>query len=389
MGLILCQKKNNFDNECSILLIKSRFFYVKRKICFAKFHQPSNPNRQPKSQTLNPNLMRICSLKNLKAKDTDLDQYFQANSVSIDPLQLYDITGKQGWFIGNPAEFQLKKKIESNGKPLKDWDIKINYGIKTGLNEAFIINTAKRDELIQLDPKSADIIKPILRGRDIKRYGYQWADLWIIATFPALKINIDDYPTVKQFLIDFGKDRLEQSGTKLPDGTKSRKKTGNKWFETQDQIGYHAEFNKEKVVYSEIVQEPQFYLDTKGEYFAEATTFLMTGERLRLVMAILHSKAGVYFFKNYYAGGGLGENGFRYKKVFLENLPIPILDTIHKQELAGQIEALVEQILMVKLENPHLEGVATQTTGVLEVQIDQLVYQLYDLTVEEIGVVEG
>ena len=95
--------------------------------------------------------MRICSLKNIKAKNTDLDQYFQANSVEIDPLQLYDITGKQGWFIGNPAEFNLKKKIESNGKPLKDWDIKIYRGVLTGLNEAFIINTTKRDELIAQD----------------------------------------------------------------------------------------------------------------------------------------------------------------------------------------------------------------------------------------------
>ena len=193
--------------------------------------------------------MLICSLKNVKAKNTDLVQYFQDNAIHIDPLQVYDPTGIKGWFIGSPAEYALKAKIEKNGKPLKDWDIKIYRGVLTGLNEAFIIDSAKRDELVALDPQSAEIIKPILRGRDIKRYGYEWAGLWIIGTFPALKLNIDDYPAIRQHLLDFGKDRLEQSSTTLSDGTKSRKKTGNQWFETQDQIAYFEEFNKEKIMY--------------------------------------------------------------------------------------------------------------------------------------------
>ena len=122
-------------------------------------------------------------------------------------------------------------------------------------------------------------------------------------------IDINDYPFIKAHL-----DQFQPALTNRSDQGKTHYNMRN--------CAYLEEFNKEKVVYSEIVQELQFYLDTKGEYFAEATTFLMTGERLRLVMAILHSKAGVYFFKNYYAGGGLGENGFRYKKAFLENLPI-------------------------------------------------------------------
>lgn len=103
--------------------------------------------------------------------------------------------------------------IISSGKPLKDWDITINYGIKTGFNEAFIIDGATKDRLIAEDPKSAEIIKPLLRGRDIKRYSYAFADKWLIATFPALKLNIDEYPAVKKYLEQF-RPGIDQTGDK-------------------------------------------------------------------------------------------------------------------------------------------------------------------------------
>lgn len=165
---------------------------------------------------------------------------------------------KDVWVILNPIEQSIRKKIEKFGTPLKDWNISINYGIKTGCNEAFIIDGAKRAELIAADPKSDEIIRPILRGRDIKRNGYEFADLWLICTFPSLRLNIDDYPAIRDWLsggswtlektkgnpptpLGTGKLRLEQSGrSHLVDGIsfKSRKKTNNKWFETQDSIAY-------------------------------------------------------------------------------------------------------------------------------------------------------
>jgi len=86
---------------------------------------------------------------------------------------------------------------------------------------------------------------------------------------------------------------------------------------------YMDDFNRQKIMYSEIVQQPQFYLDKNGEFFAEATAFILTGEHLEYLYHILHSKATTYFFKTFYAGGGLGENGYRYKKAFLEKLPVP------------------------------------------------------------------
>ena len=114
--------------------------------------------------------------------------------------------------ILSPIEQRIKAKIEAVGTPLKDWDINIYRGILTGYNEAFIVDGKKKDELIAKDPKSAEIIRPLLRGRDIKRYGYEYADLHIITTFPSLKIDVDKYPAVKQHLLSFGYDRLKQTG---------------------------------------------------------------------------------------------------------------------------------------------------------------------------------
>ena len=129
-----------------------------------------------------------------------------------------DFSTSDSWVVLSPIEQSIKRKIEAVGTPLKDWDIQINYGIKTGCNEAFIIDTAKRNEILdncqteEERKRTEELIRPILRGRDIKRYGYEWAELWLIATFPSRHYNIEDYPAVKQYLLSFGIERLEQTG---------------------------------------------------------------------------------------------------------------------------------------------------------------------------------
>ena len=218
--------------------------------------------------------------------------------------------------ILSEIEQRIKAKIEAIGTPLKEWDIQINYGIKTGFNDAFIINREKRAELIAQDPKSAEIIRPILRGRDIKRYGYDFADLYLINTHNGVKekgikrIHIEDYPAVKAHL-DLYYPQLEK-----------RADQGDTPYNLRN-CAYIEDFFKEKLLYSEIVKEPQFFLDKNGQFFAEATIFIMTGENLEYLYHLLHSKTITYFFKTFYAGGGLGGDGYRYKKVFLEKLPIP------------------------------------------------------------------
>jgi hypothetical protein len=227
-----------------------------------------------------------------------------------------DFSKKDSWIILSPIEQSIKQKIEAIGTPLKDWDINIYRGILTGYNEAFIIDGKTKDKLIAEDAKSAEIIRPILRGRDIKRYSYDFADLWLINTHNGIKekgikpINIDDYPAIKKHLDQFYSE-LEK-----------RADQGTTPYNLRN-CAYMEDFYKQKIMYSEIVREPQFYLDNEGKYFPEATSFILTGNHLDYLCDLLHSKAVTYFFKTFYAGGGLGESGYRYKKAFLELLPIP------------------------------------------------------------------
>ena len=169
-----------------------------------------------------------------------------------------DFATSDSWVILSPIEQSIKKKIEAVGTPLKDWDINIYRGVLTGCNEAFIIDSEKRDEILancQTEDerqRTAELIRPILRGRDIKRYGYDWANIYLIATFPSRHYDIDRYPAVKQYLLSFGIERLEQTGkTHIVDGekVKARKKTSNKWFETQDSISYWDVYKCSKSVY--------------------------------------------------------------------------------------------------------------------------------------------
>ncbi|MEO0238048.1 MAG: N-6 DNA methylase, partial [candidate division WOR-3 bacterium] len=233
-------------------------------------------------------------LKGLTLQKTDkqsIEQQIKVNSVTIKKLT------KDVWFIGSSAEQRLKDKIEKIGKPLKLWDVNIFYGIKTGLNEAFIITTEKRNEILanckdkEERKRTEAIIKPILRGRDIKRYYYEWAGLWVIGTFPALNLNIEEYPSLKKYFLDnFDIRQLEQSGKKYPNlGFDARKKTGNKWFETQDQIAYYPEFEKEKVVWTPVNSEYSFTILPKGLYFNNSV-FMITECKPKYVCAIFNSK---------------------------------------------------------------------------------------------------
>ncbi|WRF79450.1 class I SAM-dependent DNA methyltransferase [Helicobacter pylori] len=310
----------------------------------------------------------------------------------------------ESFIFANATLLDLMDKIESVGTPLKDWDIQINYGIKTGANEAFIIPTEKRDAILkncddlQKDEKgmsererTKELIKPILRGKDIKRYSYEWADLWVIFIpwhFPNtnnpknMEENEQDfsihYPIIYAHLLSH-KDKLLK---------RNKDETGKRyeWYCLQRwAANYYQDFEKEKIVYGEIVQEPRFYLDNLecelGGFYAEATSFILTGEHLHYLLGMLHSKLITFAFKTFYAGGGLGESGYRYKKAFIERLPIPQITT-KNQELADKITDGAKQILVLKEKDPK-----ANTQG-LEKEIDALVYQLYHLTDEEIKIIE-
>lgn len=228
----------------------------------------------------------------------------------------------ESFIFANATLLDLRDKIESIGTPLKDWDIQINYGIKTGANEAFIITTEKREEILNACKTQEErecterLIKPILRGKDIKRYSYEWAHLWVIATFPSLKLDIDDYPSLKTYLSQF-RPKIDQSGEKG-----CRKKTSNQWFETQDTIAYHGDFEKEKIVYPCIMaKEPCFVYEEKG-FYAPAPANIITGDKIEIkyITALLNSKCIYFAMRKFYMGGGIeGE----LKTNNLEKIPIP------------------------------------------------------------------
>ncbi|GAA7414456.1 class I SAM-dependent DNA methyltransferase [Helicobacter pylori] len=286
----------------------------------------------------------------------------------------------ESFIFADATLLDLRDKMESVGTPLKDWGIQIYRGILTGCNEAFIIPTEKREEILnacktQEERKRTEtLIKPILRGKDIKRYSYEWADLWVIATFPSLKLDIDDYPSLKTYLSQF-RPRIDQSGEKG-----CRKKTSNQWFETQDTIAYHGDFEKEKIVYPCIMaKEPCFVYEEKG-FYAPAPANIITGDKteIQYITALLNSKCIYFAMRKFYMGGGIeGE----LKTNNLEKIPIPKI-TPKNQELARKITDGAKAILEAKEKDPKAN------TQRLEKEIDALVYQLYNLTDEEIKIIE-
>ena len=253
--------------------------------------------------------------------------------------------------------------------------MRFNYGIKTGYNEAFIIDNRTKEALVAEDPKSAEILKPVVRGRDIRRYTADWKDLWLIATFPAAGVSIDDYPAVKKHLLAFGKARLEQSGKRLSDGTRSRKKTNNAWYEMQDACAYHADFSKEKLLWIELVNRGRFAYDDSGLY-GEATTFLLTGGSIKYLCAVLNAKLIRWCLENMAPTSGMGT--LRWKKVYVERLPIPRVPSSNQQPF----DRMVDRVLRAIQIDPN------SNTADAEAEIDQMVYQLYGLTASEISAVE-
>ncbi|HEC2787523.1 TPA: Eco57I restriction-modification methylase domain-containing protein [Campylobacter jejuni] len=292
---------------------------------------------------------------------------------------------KESFTFSDENTSALKAKIERIGTPLKEWyGLNIYRGILTGYNEAFIITTEKRNEILANckdeaeKERTAKLMRKMLRGRDIKRYSYEWAGLWVIGTFPSLKIDIEQYPALKQYLSQF-LPRIEQSGEKG-----CRKKTSNKWFETQDSIAYYEEFEKEKIVYPNMNKEFIAFFD--NEFFLlNQKCFILSHQsnnkkELLYLTALLNSNVNFYCFKQ--IGAKLGASGYEMSKIFVEKLPIPKINS-KNQKIADELINLADEILKAKEQDKNAN------TQELENKINSLVYKLYNLTEEEIKIIEG
>ena len=309
-----------------------------------------------------------------------------------------DFNSSDSWVILSPIEQSIKRKIEAVGTPLKDWDIQINYGIKTGFNDAFIISTEKRNEILanckdeDERQRTAELIRPILRGRDIKRYGYDWANLYLISTFPACHYDIDKYPAVKNYLLSFEKENLRDAGYdwvadnyladfckqklaqtgkfieidgkritigKTPE--KARKKTSNKWFETQDSISYWEDLYRPKITWGNLNLKGTYSYAPEGMFINAPSPFIAT--KNMALLHILNSTIADYYIRSL----GVTRNGgyFEYKPMFVEKLPVP--------------QTGLDSLMSYPKQPSHEQ----------EIEISVIIYQLYGLSQQEIDYLEN
>ena len=284
----------------------------------------------------------------------------------------------ESWVILSEIEQRIKTKIEAVGTPLKDWDINIYRGILTGCNEAFIIDKVKKEEILancqtnEERQKTAEIIRPILRGRDIKRYGYEFADLYLLfipwhfplhlakpeikgASLEAEKTFENQYPAIYNHLLQFKKE--------LSNRNKAETGIRYEWYALQRWgANYWEDFSKQKIVYSNMCSEPSFYLDENG-FLTNQKCFILTGEYLKFLIVFFNSTLFKYTFWDNFPV--LGAKGRELSKIFM--IEIPVIKP------PKEIEIKISNLLDYQNYN----------------EINKLIYELYNLTDEEISFIEN
>jgi type I restriction-modification system DNA methylase subunit len=349
--------------------------------------------------------------------------------------------GEDEWSIQPYNDSQKLEQMKLNATELKDLPILIYRGILTGYNDAFYINEDTRNKLIAADARSAELIKPMVRGRDISAYvitGFEY----LIGTFPSLKLDIEHYPAIKEHLLSFGYDRLKQTGD-----NGARKKTSGKWFETQDSISYHDDFAKPKIVYPNMTSVFPFMYDETG-LLSNDKSFILTilddSVSLLFLTAVFNSSMAKLWI--WYNCPELQGGTREIRKVYFEHFPVPhaneeqtatlALCATERTRLTANMETLTSKFqrsiqrkfkleeLPGKLQNwyllPYAEFISELAKKKVKLslkeetewetffleeakqalalkseidktdkEIDGMVYELYGLTEEEIGIVEG
>ncbi len=275
--------------------------------------------------------------------------------------QSFHVAQKQltsdGWRLESPEVLRLLDKLRNAGTPLGKYvNGRFYYGIKTGFNEAFVVDRVTRDRLIAEHPSSAEVLKPFLRGRDVKRWTVNHADLWLI--FTQRGIDLNQYPAISGNLKQY-KDRLKI-------------RAGNcKWYELQASPGDTNRFECSKIIYPDIAARCEFAFDTDN-LFPDCTLFVIPTES-NYLMSFLNSNV-VQFFIDRICPGVRG-NYKRFKSIYIEQIPIPpVLE--HDR---ATIEALIQKCLDAK----------GQDVEEWETEINDRVAHLYGLTAQEIKLIEN
>jgi len=321
--------------------------------------------------TVDTNILLFAKQKNEFQTEACVVKEKLLNNLSVFVRQhsaISTFNNSDSWVVLSDIEKRIKDKIERVGTPLKDWDISINYGIKTGCNEAFIITGEKRRELIEQDPRSEEIIRPILRGRDIKRYSYNFADLWLINTHNGIKeksinpVNIEDYPAIKKHLDSYFP-ILEKRADK-----------GDTAYNLRN-CAYMEDFYRPKIVWLELTDDPNFCLDSDN-YFINNTIFFISGPRLKYLLSFLNSSICKWYFKKLAATSGVGTT--RWIKQYIEKIFAP-------QQIAETDEKLLSRFVEEVQERKSMKI----DTAKLEADIEQVFYGLYSFDEQEINLIES
>lgn len=307
----------------------------------------------------------LCAVTNKQNKDgvKNLSVFVQHSGA------VCDFSSSDSWVILSPIEQSIKRKIEAVGTPLKDWDIQINYGIKTGYNDAFIIDTEKREAILancqteEERKRTAELIRPILRGRDIRRYGYKWAELWIINIHNGIKgklprIKIEDYPAIKAHL-DLYWDKISKRTDK-----------GDTPYNLRN-CAYMEDFNKPKIVYPNMTKYMPFVYDDNA-YCTNQKCFIITGQAIAYLTAFFNSSLFKFCFRDSFPElqGGTRE----MSKFFFDKIPVMQVT----DEMNARFRSAVNDI-----QNVYSKSKA--------MAIDSMIFDLYNLSEKErqvIGFVE-
>lgn len=331
-------------------------------------------------------IFRAATIKTLDY--SDLQEYVSQHSYDVEQDALDD----SGWSLVNQNTHHLLDKLRTTGVPLGEYvDGKIYYGIKTGLNEAFVIDEVTREKLIADDPKSAEVIKPFLAGRDIKRYQPVTSEKYVL--FTRRGIQIEKYAAIRSYLAPF-KERLmprpkDWQGEKWP----GRKPGSYKWYEIQDTIDYYAEFEKHKILWPGISAEvAAFALDESGYFGNDNNQMIISSDKY--LLGVLNSKNTKFFL--FHICDKVQGGFYRLKIAYIEKVPIRAINFDDPADVTrhDQIVSLVDRMLdlnkkLVEAKTPQIKEMLRRQIESTDRPINQLVYELYDLTEEEIKIIES
>ncbi|MFH0759845.1 MAG: Eco57I restriction-modification methylase domain-containing protein [Bacteroidota bacterium] len=327
---------------------------------------------------------QIYSYANIKKYEFSMQDFNSYLNTIVQEL-LQDKLTINSWAFESEEVLKIKQKVERQGIPLKDWNITINYGLKTGLNEAFVINNEKKNELIKIDSKSEAVIKPLLRGRDLGKYLPNFQNLYLIyipwhfplhndqditgASWKAETEFKNNYPAIYS--------HLETYKEKLSKRNKAETNIRYEWYALQRfGANYWQDFNKPKIIYPNMTKYLPFSIDLKYNFYHNDKSFHLISERIYWLASFLNSTLFKYCFIDNFAEllGGTRE----LRKVFFE--PIPVKQISEKEEYP--FKELIKTICDLK--ECDFQSEITE----IENEIDRLVYNIYELTEEEIKIIE-